>query len=720
MQPEATSSASVSSQNESVPLLGERVVPRRKPFYRARPLWLVPFAVMASLTRGMTLAPRVEVFTQLSCNKVRSEQASYNRTHHPSSIIVFPQSNAWLHHTTTLDPLGPHLHRPILLSGLADNDDDTQDPRQIPSSRCIEDPAVQAGAARLQMIMTTTMGLLTALTTGWWGHFGERHGRTTVLAIATFGLFLTDLIFILVSTPSSPLSHHGHKLLLLAPFIEGLLGGWSTLQSATSAYLSDCTSSGSRAHIFSRFAGVFYIGFSLGPSIGAWLIQHPIPILASPGTEGRAAKTVTSVFWVAIACSFINFVLVLLVFPESLDKEKKDKAMREYVARTRGTSRGKARASEEGIRDERDDVHERPAQTGSVISKLLEPLAVFLPVVVMDPTSPGRKRRDWSLTLLAASLIGYMLSTGVYQIKYLYAEHVYGWGTEQLSHYISFLGGARAMYLLLLLPTIISLFKPKPVAKKGNAKAAQGKKPKPTRAQLGREIAFDLTLTRWSLVIDIVANALITLAPAPSYHVHDAFRHHKGFSFTMPQMSNAQSQALFVLASSMNSLGSGSIPAVHSLALCLMQVRALDTGTAAVEAEEVVVDSETAVGTGSLFGAFAVLQSVGQMILGPMLFGLVYSNTVARFPKAIFFVAAAILIYALVMVLLVRNPVRPSKKGKRVIWTHSRRRDVQVERGRSRVSKDLRGGGAGYYYSTSEGSPGYYGSVNSSPNCYQG
>jgi hypothetical protein len=171
-------------------------------------------------------------------------------------------------------------------------------------------------------------------------------------------------------------------------------------------------------------------------------------------------------------------------------------------------------------------------------------------------------------------------------------------------------------------PAIILVFKPKPGAsKKGNGKAAppvQGKKPKPTRAQLGREIAFDLTLTRCSLLIDIVANALITLAPAPSYHVHavNAVRHHKGFKFSMPQMSNAQSQALFVLASSMNSLGSGAIPAVHSLALCLMQVRALDAGTTAAEVEEMVLDSESAVGTGSLFGAFAVLQSVGQMILG--------------------------------------------------------------------------------------------------------
>ena len=99
------------------------------------------------------------------------------------------------------------------------------------------------------------------------------------------------------------------------------------------------------------------------------------------------------------------------MFPESLDKEKKEKAMREYVARTRGQSRGKARASEEGIREDAHGSNHGPAQTGSVISRFLEPLAVFLPVVVMDPTSPRKKRRDWNLTLLAASLIGYMLST---------------------------------------------------------------------------------------------------------------------------------------------------------------------------------------------------------------------------------------------------------------------------------------------------------------------
>jgi hypothetical protein len=83
----------------------------------------------------------------------------------------------------------------------------------------------------------------------------------------------------------------------------------------------------------------------------------------------------------------------------------------------------------------------------------------------------------------------------------------------------------------------------------------------------------------------------------PSYKIHGAnasSRHSKG-----------QSQTLFVLATSLSSLGSGAVPAIQSLALCMLQMRALDAGEADDGQEE---------GVGSLFGALAVLHAVGQMI----------------------------------------------------------------------------------------------------------
>lgn len=237
-------------------------------------------------------------------------------------------------------------------------------------------------------------------------------------------------MFILVSTPSSLFSKHGHKLLLLSPIIEGLLGGYSTLQSGTSAYLSDCTSSGSRAYIFSRFSGVVYLGFSIGPVIGGWLIRHPIAWIGGSSIPGR--QSVTSVFWVAVSCSFINLLLITFVFPESLDKEKREQAMIAYKkSGVLGGKKGKAReraltlsSGDPGSlgADEEDNIEEvnRPRQeereyglrsgvTG-IISHFLSPLAVFLPVMVLNPSGLG-KRRDWSLTLLAGGLFGYMLST---------------------------------------------------------------------------------------------------------------------------------------------------------------------------------------------------------------------------------------------------------------------------------------------------------------------
>ncbi|KAJ7931538.1 major facilitator superfamily-domain-containing protein [Mycena leptocephala] len=688
--------SSASPQSWREPLLDASTTRVKKPFYRARPLWLVPFAITAALVRGMTLAPRIEVFTQLSCSRLHH---SYNHT--TASWTEIATSVMPMHAPLyfSLDPLGPQFNpepKPPTVLGLTEDepwdDDDTgeDDPRQLPSPRCMSDPAVQAGAARIQTIFTTTMGLLSAFTTGWWGRFGERHGRTKVLFFATLGLFLTDLTFILASTPSSPLSSHGHKLLLIAPVIEGLLGGWSTLASATSAYISDCTSSGSRAAVFSRFTGVSYLGFGLGPILGGWLIRHPIAFLTGPPHPGQPqAQTVTSAFWVAIglqACQFwrsigaINLCLVLFVFPESTTQEQRDLA----------SGKGKGKAPERTLENIVEETTDVSSASSGIIRNFLSPLAIFLPVPIFVDGST-RKRKDWSLTLLACAMFGYMLSTGLYQLKYLYAGHVYGWGPEQLSYYISMLGTTRALFLLFALPFIISTFKPKPKLPKGQVAAAnKAAKPKPTKSHIAREIKFDLGLSRLSLCIDIVANLSVVFAPAPSYKMHSQALN--GLDSTVAMGSEFQnSQALFVVASWMQCMGAGVVPAIQSLALCIIQARSL----LAADAGQPGLAVDT--GTGTLFGALASFSLFASFtdisVLQPLLFGLVYSGTVATFPKAVFVTAIGILFAALAAIMLVRSPLSEIKKS-----AARRRRRInsleEEQRGRSRVSKDLRGYGS--------------------------
>lgn len=182
----------------------------------------------------MTVAPRVEVYTQLSCAALHRGDWNHTQTQelYPASLLnpipqdllsreatswdlalassrnssTIPKASTSSHSLAfyaSIDPLGPPLHAsphsfsssptPYSLSTThLDPVDDPQVEFDDPRRRCLADPAaVQAGAARLQTMMTTTMGLLSALTTGWWGHFGERHGRTRVLAFSTMGLFLT-------------------------------------------------------------------------------------------------------------------------------------------------------------------------------------------------------------------------------------------------------------------------------------------------------------------------------------------------------------------------------------------------------------------------------------------------------------------------------------------------------------------------------------------------
>ncbi|KAF7424424.1 hypothetical protein PC9H_009731 [Pleurotus ostreatus] len=719
--PELSTSSSHRSDipSEHEPLLGAPP-PRRKPFYRARPLWLVPFAVAAALVRGMTLAPRVEVFTQLACQALH-KNSTHTSQHAPADVRLRGTGVAGL--SSTIDPLSPYLPNAGLVSlNFISNvtGDEDRDPMTVPSERCMSDSDVQAGAARIQTVMTIIMGSLSALTTGWWGHFGERYGRCRVLALTTLGVLMTDLTFILVSTPSSPLAAHGHKLLILAPIIEGSLGGWSALQAGISAYISDCTSAGSRAHIFSRFTGVFYLGFSVGPSIGGWLIRHSNSVkffdYLGAMHPDPTRQSVTPVFWVSALASLANLVLIFFVIPESLSKEKQAAARFEYNGEGKGKGRALVTADVAGDESSSSANPESGKAGGdpNFIMRVLQPLGIFLPQKVQG-------RSDWSLTFLAIALFGYYLSAGIFQIKYLYAVHVYGWSAEVLSYYISFMGGARAVHLLFILPFIISTFKPQPGSKKtksastsqasnvghltGNnirytnipvpptkqipkstpSKSKSGK-PKLTKAHLAREMRFDMSLCRASLMLDITSNVLVMLSPSPAYKVHTS----PSISATPGSGSPAEahSQALFVMASSLTSFGCGFMPAVQSLALCILQARALSSEE---NADPTTNGSPTstpgaAPAAGKLFGALAVLQAVGQMILGPLIFGLIYSGTVATFPKAVFNTAAGILILAIVAIFLVQPPLGASK-GKKA------RRDsaeIEVERGRSRVPKDLR------------------------------
>jgi hypothetical protein len=91
----------------------------------------------------MTLAPRVEVFTQLSCAAVHKHHP-YNHT----NAVLIPHNHEYVSIYSSLDPVGPHMstiHSSSLELALPQVDEDgsqEDDPRRLPSQSCISDPKV--------------------------------------------------------------------------------------------------------------------------------------------------------------------------------------------------------------------------------------------------------------------------------------------------------------------------------------------------------------------------------------------------------------------------------------------------------------------------------------------------------------------------------------------------------------------------------------------------
>jgi hypothetical protein len=189
----------------------------------------------------------------------------------------------------------------------------------------------------------------------------------------------------------------------------------------------------------------------------------------------------------------------------------------------------------------------------------------------------------------------------VFQVKYLYAEHVFGWGAEQVCgpwqlanqnadgfvlvgllhqlylqrasvpHPFTHAVYVFSPYLLCALtrpPVIISCFKPSSQPPSASALPSDTA---PTH--LARSITFDLYVARGSLLLDMLSDCLVALHLSPSPFV-------------------------FAGVTSISALASGATPALHSLALCILQR-----------------SSQGNPDIGALFSGMSTLAALGQAIL---------------------------------------------------------------------------------------------------------
>ena len=139
------------------------------------------------------------------------------------------------------------------------------------------------------------------------------------------------------------------------------------------------------------------------------------------------------------------------------------------------------------------------------------------------------------------------------------------------------------------------------------------------------------------------------------------------------------------------------MPALQSLAICILQRSRQGSHSPEI---------------GALFGGLSMLTALGQILgvspsfithplicsdspmpclnLQPLMFGIVYSTTVARFPEAVFAIAAALVLVAFGTTFFIRTAPPQARKGKTPAIVP--RRPVLIperERGRSRTVKHI-------------------------------
>ncbi|THG94666.1 hypothetical protein EW026_g6843 [Hermanssonia centrifuga] len=245
-------------------------------YKRPSPLWfllLIPFAGAAT---AATLAPRIDIYTQLAC-AIHKPEYTIGRGSDGSGLLTLSQLSVTF---------------------------SSEDERRL----CAKDPVVQAAVAKLSMAMTLTLGILSCLTGGWWGSLSDRFGRKRVLSFSVFGVLVTDVVFLIVYRYYTILPG-GYWFLLLGPLLDGLLG-------AIHAYIADCTDATSRTRMFSLFVGLLFIGIGLGPTLGG-IIVH-------------LTGSVISVFYfVAVIHIFYSSIIWFLI-PESLSTRRQMEARRKY------------------------------------------------------------------------------------------------------------------------------------------------------------------------------------------------------------------------------------------------------------------------------------------------------------------------------------------------------------------------------------------------------
>ncbi|KAG0269520.1 hypothetical protein DFQ27_003208 [Actinomortierella ambigua] len=383
-------------QDEATRLAALKLIP----WYR-RPsiFWLVPLILLISLVIGVAASPAEQAILQIVCKEYFDEHGQAG--HHPGLLSTSSSS------LNGGDPsFGFHA---------GDNSTQYENP--------CDAPHIQALGAILFSKLRALKNVTALLTVGYWTGLLDRYGRKSLIWAMLLPAIFTQLV-ILYS--SSAHNKYGSKLLYIEAFVQGATGGSTLLDPSLQSYAADTTSRDGRSLILGYMMVLLSIGMIIGPTLGAYVIEHA-------GGRYTAALEVT----VVVLTVLLAYVYII---PESLPAEAKRRANLEY---------------EQAVLEEAKLPQGRSwlSKLGRYLKNVFTPILIFVPGRIDTTGDVVPMPHKYTLILLITiSELQQFVFFGIADIFIPYTNVRFHWKHLEDGYYYTFIGLSSFFVFMVLYP----------------------------------------------------------------------------------------------------------------------------------------------------------------------------------------------------------------------------------------------------------------------------
>lgn len=328
------------------------------------------------------------------------------------------------------------------------------------------------------LVMNFCTGLLSAYVAPRLGHLSDRYGRRRLLALASCGGLLGELVTILAAKFPQTVDY---RWLILGAVFDGLTGSFTAGNILSQSYTSDCTPPSKRAVGIGYIHACLFTGLAAGQFLGGEIV--------------KLTGSLISIFYICLGAHLTFIMVVAFVIPDSLSK-KKQLAARE-----------KHRKEEE----------ERKQQPRSWFLSVRENNP-FAALSVLWPKERGTSTKlRINLVALATCdmiIMGTAMAAG--QVVILYSEYIFDWHTPEASRFIAAVSTVRVIVLMGIFPFINYFFRTRPAARR---RRESGVTLLDKNSGADR---LDIWILRIALMSDILGYVGYTFARAPGPFIASA------------------------------------------------------------------------------------------------------------------------------------------------------------------------------------------------------